>query len=275
MSSLAAPDALSAAILAIGSDSFGKKLYEWLGKASSFDNFAVIAYIRSSRPQVLMAIARDSRVFERIDSHYVKGAYLLDPFFTLHQNRAADGLYQLSDIAPDQFQSNEYFKSYYCHTTLTDELVFFAGISCDTSITVCIGRDATTALRFSSRDYSTARQIAPVVNALVRMNWRGIKAPDVDGPVNIVGQLRQRLIAEQDISLSPRQAQVAFMILRGHSSISIGLTLGISHQTVKVLRKQLYRKCKISSQGELYYLIAPYLSQSGQMAGKSAQSRAG
>lgn len=216
-----------------------------------------------------MTRARNTRVFERIDSHYVKGSYLLDPFFGLHQRRAEDGLYRLTDIAPDQFQRNEYFKSYYSNTTLTDELAFFASLTASCSVTVCIGRDATTASRFSARDYNAARQIAPVVNALVRMNWPDIKAPNEGEPEDIVDQLRRRLSADQDINLSPRQAQVALLILQGHSSISIGLTLGISPQTVKVLRKQLYRKCQISSQGELYYLIARYLSESRHLAGKS------
>jgi DNA-binding CsgD family transcriptional regulator len=260
MLTLKAPEALSAAILAIGSPRFGEALRAWLETACPFDNFAIIAFFQNRSPQVLMTYARESRVFERIDSHYVKGAYLLDPFFSLHQNGAADGLYRLTDIAPDQFQRNEYFKSYYTNTTLTDELAFFASLTPDISVTVCIGRDATTASRFSPKDYNAALQAAPLVNALVKMNWADLKPADLDEPEDIVEHLRQRVFEAKDISLSPRQAQVALLILQGHSSVSIGLTLGISPQTVKVLRKQLYRKCHISSQGELYYLIAPYLS---------------
>ncbi|WP_170548853.1 helix-turn-helix transcriptional regulator [Ruegeria atlantica] len=275
MSTVEAPDALSAAIMAIGSEGFGDALYRWLDATCSFDNFAIIAFFRRSSPMVLMTHARDSRVFERIDSHYVKGAYLLDPFYGLHQSRAADGLYRLTDIAPDQFQRNEYFKSYYTNTTLTDELAFYAGLNPMSSITVCLGRDATTASRFSSKDFAIAKNVAPIVNALVRRNWPDLKPSNEKKPEDIVAQLRQRLSVEQDIGLSPRQAQVALLILQGHSSISIGLTLGISPQTVKVLRKQLYRKCHISSQGELYYLIAPYLSESGQPAGKQGQFPAG
>jgi DNA-binding CsgD family transcriptional regulator len=62
------------------------------------------------------------------------------------------------------------------------------------------------------------------------------------------------------IGLSPRQAQVALLILKGHSSLSIGLKLGLSPQTVKVFRKQLYARCGISSQGELFALMLPLLS---------------
>jgi len=77
--------------------------------------------------------------------------------------------------------------------------------------------------------------------------------------VDIVARLMTAVTQAHDISLSPRQAEVAVLILRGHSSVSIGLRLGISTQTVKVFRKQLYRKCKISSQEELFNLMLPLL----------------
>jgi len=49
------------------------------------------------------------------------------------------------------------------------------------------------------------------------------------------------------------------LILRGHSTMSIGLRLGLSPQTVKVFRKQLYSRCTISSQAELFALMLPLL----------------
>ncbi|RUY33154.1 LuxR family transcriptional regulator, partial [Mesorhizobium sp. M7A.F.Ca.US.001.04.1.1] len=63
------------------------------------------------------------------------------------------------------------------------------------------------------------------------------------------------------VLLSKRQAEVALLILQGHSSPSIGLHLGISPQTVKVFRKQLYSKCKLSSQAELFALMMPILER--------------
>ncbi|MEJ6123424.1 helix-turn-helix transcriptional regulator [Vibrio sp. 2-Bac 85] len=65
---------------------------------------------------------------------------------------------------------------------------------------------------------------------------------------------------QHSISLSPRQTEVALYILQGHSSISIALNLNISKETVKVFRKQLYSKCSISSQAELFALLMPILS---------------
>ena len=75
----------------------------------------------------------------------------------------------------------------------------------------------------------------------------------------MVARLIEALETAHDVRLSKRQAEVALLILRGHSSVSIGLRLGISPQTVKVFRKQLYRKCRISSQAELFNLLLPLL----------------
>jgi len=99
-----------------------------------------------------------------------------------------------------------------------------------------------------------------VVAALAKAQWRDIGAgveQVEDTPALLAGAARER----HGIALSPRQAEVALLILRGHSSVSIGLRLGLSPQTVKVFRKQLYRRCAISSQAELFALMLPLLAQ--------------
>ncbi len=256
-----APDLLAKAIFAIETPAFAQALHNWLHQSCRFDNITILAFFENREPEVFLTHATEKRVFERISSHYVNGAYLLDPFYGLFKKHTQDGVYRLADVAPDQFQRNEYFKSYYQRTTLVDELAFFCIPAPGVAITVSIGRDATTASKFSARDLAAARQIAPIVNALVRKNWRDLRSGNDASSENVVKFLREQLSAEKGISLSDRQSEIALLILQGHSSISIGLTLGISPQTVKVFRKQLYKKCQISSQGELYYLIAPYLSQ--------------
>ena len=58
------------------------------------------------------------------------------------------------------------------------------------------------------------------------------------------------------------------MILRGHSTVSIALRMGMgmSPQTKKVFRKQLYARCCISSQAELFALMLPLLKSGGAEA---------
>lgn len=251
--------ALGAAISALGQDDFLPVLHHWLGLCCRFDNITMLAFFRDRPPEVFYADAEEARVFEKQNSDYVAGAYVLDPFFHLHSSDATDGLYRLEDIAPDQFRRNEYYATYYERTTLIDELAYMARPAEGVSVTICIGRDASSGRRFHVRDLAAARALAPVVNALAKRHWQHLCA-DREPPAEIAERLRTRLENARAISLSPRQGQIALLILQGHSSVSIGLTLGISPQTVKVIRKQLYRKCKISSQAELFALLIPFLS---------------
>ena len=63
--------------------------------------------------------------------------------------------------------------------------------------------------------------------------------------------------------LSEREAEVPQLILQGHSSKVIARMLGNSPETVKVFRKQLYQRCGISSQAELFALMLPLLRGAG------------
>lgn len=252
---------LGEAIAALGSERFEGVLYQWLNRCFQIDNTTMLAYFQDRQPEVLFAQAVEKRVHEKLDSDYVAGIYLLDPFHTLHVEEAPAGLYRLKDIAPDQFQRNEYYASYYQRTTLIDEIGYIAYPSKGVSVHICLGRDASSARRYSSRDLHLASRLAPIVCSLAGQHWCALET----GGVYSEADLTRRLIAAGEqklgVRLSPRQAEVALLILRGHSSVSIGLRLGISFQTVKVIRKQLYRKCTISSQAELFSLFMPLLSE--------------
>lgn len=250
---------LAKTINTLGTRDFAPALYDWLGSVCAIDNVTIIAFFEDRRPEVFYSHAKEARVFERLDSEYVRGVFRLDPVYALHTGSAEEDMYRLRDIAPDQFTRNEYYATYYRRTTLIDELIFLAHPAPGVSVTICIGRDASSQRRFSARAQSQMANVASVVIALANRNWAGLRSGQGQDDGNVAETLRASLTETHDISLSPRQAEIAFLILQGHSSASIGLNLGISPQTVKVIRKQLYRKCAISSQAELFSLLAPYL----------------
>ena len=116
----------------------------------------------------------------------------------------------------------------------------------------------TALLATHGRRMEAAQRLSPIVTALAEGHWAGIA--DLPHPADdVTGALVAALADRHGIKLSPRQAEVALMILRGHSTPSIGLRLGLSPQTVKVFRKQLYAKCNLSSQAELFALMVPLL----------------
>lgn len=61
--------------------------------------------------------------------------------------------------------------------------------------------------------------------------------------------------------LTERECRVAQYLLRGHSTRSLSERLGISEDTVKTHRKNLYTKLDIAKQSELFSLFIDSLAQ--------------
>ena len=225
------------------------------------DNLIYLAYRRAGPPVVLYRQADAPTVFAQIERTYLAGAFRLDPFYDLHLSRVPVGAYRMDDIAPDAFHRSRYFSEYYEQTTLTDEIAFVAYPSGGVTVNLCLGRDATSGRRFANREVEACQRLSPIIAALVEAHWAelsGAKGPAEDTSALLAAAAKAQL----GIPLSPRQAEVALLILRGHSTVSIGLRLGLSPQTVKVFRKQLYARCTITSQAELFALMLPLLKDS-------------
>lgn len=249
---------LADAIARIGEAGFAPALWEVLQGLARPDNLVILAYRDAGAPEALYRCFQRPEVFAELERTYLAGAFRLDPCFAMHLNRVAEGAYRLRDTAPDAFHRSRYFLEYYEQTTLIDEIVFVAWPRDGVSVNLSLGRDAASGRAFSPAEIEACERFAPVLAALARAHWRDIasgsgRAEDIS--VMLADAARRR----HGIGLSGRQAEVALMILRGHSTVSIGLRLGLSPQTVKVFRKQLYQRCAISSQAELFALMLPLL----------------
>lgn len=255
----AAEAALAEAVRKLGRKGFETALHAWFRRAVGIDNLIVLAYSDSEPPQVLFRQNDLPKVFGELDTTYLAGAYLLDPFYGLHQRRVPPGVYRLMDVAPDAFPRSRYYLEYYRQTTLVDELTFFAWPQPALSVTICLGRDAASGQPFGAREVQTCQRIAPVVAALAEAHWADLAPPRASRGGSVAEALALAADAQLGLQLTPRQAEVALLILQGHSTTSIGLRLGVSPQTVKVFRKQLYARCGISSQAELFAAMLPVL----------------
>ncbi len=251
---------LAAAIAALNSAPFPDNLTGWLRATVPCDSVVMIAYFQHRPPKILKRHSHCASLHAELDRKYREGAYLLDPFHELHASRAPRGVYRLSDIAPDQFQRNQYFATYYQETTLLDEMVIVTYPSDGVSIHICLGRNANSNTRFSPRNVKDARRIAPIAAVLAETHWSDLDTTGEYQEADVLARLVEAVRERHGVQLTVRQAEVALYTLRGHSALSTGLALGISHQTVKVFRKQLYQRLTISSQGELFNTLLPLLS---------------
>jgi DNA-binding CsgD family transcriptional regulator len=255
--------ALSEAIRTVGDASFSLNLARFLRLCMPFDNFIILAYRGEQNPVVLYREFRDPIVYEAMDSEYLTSNYVLDPFYKAHIDGVKSGLHRLFDLAPDRFKQSSYFELYYEKTTLIDEVAAFAKTKTGLTITACMGTDRTSGRIFSKKQLADLGRHASVISCLLELHWNDEniipEERDITG-IPLVQRLRKSLLQNKGISLSPRQSEVAIFILQGHSSKSISLNLGVTADTVKVFRKQLYAKCNISSQAELFAMILPMLS---------------
>jgi DNA-binding CsgD family transcriptional regulator len=249
---------LAAAIGNLRQPGFGQAMWDLFQVMARPDNLVVMAYRDAGPPVVLFHRAENPWVFARLEATYLAGAYRLDPYHDLHLNRVGDGAYRIRDIAPDSFQRSRYFTEYFEATTLIDEIAFVVPLAAGLSLNLCLGRDAQSGRPFGAGDNAECQRMVPVIASLARAEWRGLEG--ATGPAEDTPALLIRAAARRGLQLSPRQATVALLILRGHSTPSIGLRLGFSAQTGKVFRKQLYQRCKISSQAELFSLMLPWLN---------------
>jgi DNA-binding CsgD family transcriptional regulator len=219
----------------------------------SFDYSVVFAYRGTERPIDLYSTF-DEKDYEIFVSMYQDGPYLLDPFYSA-ASLPKPGVWRMKALAPDRFFASEYYRSYYVQTGLAEEVGFF--VSAGEGVTVVLSlmrREGSGAFR--DADYALMRKAEPLVAAMVRQAWSRLGARfDHSSRTgkqdrNIEAKARARISDK----LTHRESDIIELVLQGHSSESIGLRLGVATGTVKVHRRNIYRKLGISSQAQLMSL---------------------
>lgn len=251
------PALLAKVISRLSGPDFPEALRQWLEACLGLDNLTILACAGDAPPRCLYSYAQNEAVYAGFESTYCSGLYLLDPFHELDRRAVPSGVYHLHDIAPDHFHRSEYYTQYYGKTGILDEIVYLFRFGSETSLHLCLGRDESSGISFVREEREQAEYLMPVVHSLVEKHWPSLQMPALNQESDRATRLWVRLREDKGITLTPRQAQTSLLVLRGHSSESIAAILGVSRQTVKVFRRQIYARCAISSQAELFSLMMP------------------
>ena len=218
-----------------------------------FDYCVIFAYRGSERPIDLYSTfeALDYEIFVRM---YQDGPYLLDPFYSA-ASLPKPGVWRMRALAPDRFFASEYYRSYYVQTGLAEEVGFFVPAGEDVTVVLSLMRREGSGA-FRDADYALMRKAEPLVSAMVRKVWgrlgsRFDQASRSGARGRDPGPRPQSRISDK---LTPRESAIIELVLQGHSSESVGLRLGVATGTVKVHRRNIYRKLGISSQAQLMSL---------------------
>lgn len=231
-----------------------KPLVDYLGRTFDAQTINIIRFKREGLPATILAHIPDAALRAFFDAEYARIGYMLDPFCITAFGPSDFAAHQLREVAPDRFETSEYHARYYARTGLVDELGATLKLSNDVALHLSLGRMRAHG-KFRASELRYFRQLSPIIMSRLRVIARRLgdlselrSAPDlVDRYQNMAGNGAE--------GLSRREAEVAALIVQGNSSRAIGLRLGISEQTVKVHRRNIHKKMRISSQNELFSLL--------------------
>lgn len=221
-----------------------------------FDTFLILRFSDSGTPQALDSWLADHSLKTSYPRHYLDGSYRLDPFFQVRKRASPGAMYRLSEIAPDRFFSGEYYLHYYRKTEIHDEIGLLVDLDGGATGHLSMSRQAGQG-SFKRKELQCLRHFSPILLELLRQHCEYRQdqqgdnaAPPAQSPLDTM--IRDHVTDLSGTTLTRREAQLAALILQGHSNLSAALDLGIARETVKVHRRNIYRKLDISSQAELF-----------------------
>jgi DNA-binding CsgD family transcriptional regulator len=180
-----------------------------------------------------------------IVDRYLAGAFVLDPFYDAVRRDGTQRMIVMRDIAPDDFRQTEYFRLHYATTEIIDEIGFVMRLDSDFLAVLSLSRTGDAPL-FSNADLDQLRAACPVICAFGERHWRHVPSLSLD-----IKNAAPAARIEHPL-LTRRELEIVTLILKGHSNLSLAAVLGLSMNTVKVHRRQIYAKLNISSQAELF-----------------------
>jgi DNA-binding CsgD family transcriptional regulator len=237
----------------LGDRETGNVFVEMMRSLIAFDYSVIFAYRGAERPIDLFSTfgAADYEIFVRM---YQDGPYLLDPFYSA-ASLPKPGVWRMRALAPDRFFASEYYRSYYVQTGLAEEVGYFVPAGEGITVVLSLMRREGSGT-FRDPEYALMRKAEPLVAAMVRQAWSRLGSRFDHSNRSRKHDCGPEAEARSRISdrLTLREAAIIELVLQGHSSESIGLRLGVATGTVKVHRRNIYRKLGISSQAQLMSL---------------------
>lgn len=255
--------AVSRIVAQLGTSEFGPSVDGFLHDVAAFDMTCAFAFHATSEPRLIHDGYSESVSRAALHS-YVRGGYLLDPFYVACTSGCDDGLWRMAAIAPDDFFASAFAVSHDVHPcisdesgTLTEEIGYIVTLTDGWRVTYSLMRNRT-AEAFSVADFDDLARLAPLLGALVRRNAALTSVTTSGSPGGEIDSVLRRAFAD---ALTPAQFRVVNLILRGHSNESIAAALHIAEGTAKLHRHNAYQRLSVTSQSELFRIFLDSLER--------------
>lgn len=251
-------------VAAIGTSHFCDRLSDFLRSHIHFDRIAIDGCYQNLPPVPLYDNCPPEERPLYTDS-YLRAAYLLDPIYQLCTDLTEPCVYLLNDHAPDDFRQTAYYDQYYGNIGMVDTAGFLCPLASGHVIAIDLER-LTGQPAFSKANRHKMKELLGLVSAFVQQHW-SLADPRTELQPGATAQtsglyitLDQAFRTFGSSVLTPREQEIAKLILLGYSNKALAARLGITPGTVKNHRKALYRKLDISTHAELFSLFLMALS---------------
>jgi DNA-binding CsgD family transcriptional regulator len=235
---------------------FAAPLAALLSRVARVRSVVMTMYDLGSPPRTLYHDVADENVSGNI-TLYVQGAFKLDPFFLACVIDKRCGVFRLREVAPDNFTRTPYFLTFYRRLRIGEEVGLIVPLRDGAGLVISLESGAADG-KFAAAEVALLKAVFPLVLAAVTRQWGGELQRQPDRTAAAVTALFSSF---GEGRLSRREQEVVRLILQGHSSLSIGETLGIAEGTVKIHRKHAYQKLGVSTQAQLFQrFMTPLIS---------------
>lgn len=213
-----------------------------------------MVYYKQQRPRrILHRFNPQERALP--EDAYVSGPYALDPHYQLFAAGCQSGVHWLQEIAPDQFFESAYYRVFYSQIGLSDSIELLWRIDADSALNIFIERSIRHS-KFQAADMIAINVLLPVIFAGAAKHHELTAAASRGESDSLTHRKVQSTIENFGSSLlTQRERQVLFYLISGYSSALTAQRLTTTEGTIKIHRKNIYRKLDIGSQAELFSLF--------------------
>jgi DNA-binding CsgD family transcriptional regulator len=232
-------------IMQLNRPEFWSSLIRTLNEYVKIDNWVVLIFSNQQVKVVSLPEVADTEELDAFIHRYVKGLYMLDPFYIANRENPQSGFFHMLDIAPEHFLETEYYHQYFAQYISVDEAQYNVQLDADRTLCMSLGSNA----RFNQEQITILDIIKPWVTALMhqRMCFEIDIEKDLPEPT-----LWPETILQLGTQITTREKDVLKLLLSGFSNKQIAGKLSLSAETIKVHRRNIYAKLNIKSQPELF-----------------------
>lgn len=231
-------------------------LITFLSYYIGFDSWVVMVFRSDMSPIVL---ADDNIDNGQAFHEYINSLYRMDPFYQFARTQPAAGLYRIEDVCPEHFHESEYYNHYFLVNIISDEIQFLCPIGDNQVLSLSLGSKH----KFTQEELGILHLYAPWILALIEASagsaaLEGEAVTAEASAEDLQEEARQWLLDNADPALTRREFEIASLVLDGQTTKTIAWRLNISIETVKIHKRNMYKKLSASSQ---YQLFVKFLSR--------------